>query len=182
MTDTRPALPARRRDAAARATVPVAARPGQVASEPDPPPPPTREPRRTMPADASTLVETRRLSDKPFIPRADSAAAAWFRSFRDDLTARPDVYRAEPAEIERVRLACDGFLAAMDALDEYRTPARTFVKDRARADAEAACRATAARLRDDAAVPASALLVIGVRRRDAKKGGRGGTRRRGRPW
>jgi hypothetical protein len=100
-----------------------------------------------------------------YIPRRDSNALAWMRSFADGIAAQPTVYGLTTSDALSISNAVGAFEAAMRLAknDGTRTPVTVLMKDEARAAAEQICQRYYSLIKPNETVSDADKVAIGVR-------------------
>jgi hypothetical protein len=100
----------------------------------------------------------------PYIPKADAAALAWMKNFRDLIGRNYATYGLDAGDAQAVRDAVDPFEAAYATAQAPATRTRPNVaaKDAARRAAEATCRRYAQMLRTNVALTAQQKTALGL--------------------
>lgn len=100
-----------------------------------------------------------------YMPRADSAALSWMRSFSQRLAGQPGVYGVTAGEVASVGEAVAAFAAALTVASApgTRTVVTVSAKDEARTVAESACRPIYARIKCATTISDEDKFRAGVR-------------------
>jgi hypothetical protein len=100
-----------------------------------------------------------------YIPRKDSLAITWMKTFAAGISASPSVFQLSPSDAAAIQRAVDEFAGALAVASDPATKTKVTVaiKDQARISAEQICQQYYSLIKPNAGVSDASKIAIGVR-------------------